>query len=194
MLDKIKELRETTGLGMMACKKAIEETNGDIDKAIEILRKKGAIKAAERSGRESSEGIIVSYVHSNNKIATILEVKCETDFVAKNEDFVAFSRDIAMHIAAMNPKYIDPSEVTEEEIAKEKDIYAEQLKNEGKPENMIEKIMEGKIKKFTEDKSLLKQSFVKDPSMTIEQLISEACNKMGENIQISRFTRYEIGA
>jgi len=193
MLDKIKELRATTGLGMMACKKAIEETNGDVDKAIEILRKKGAIKAAERSVRAASEGVIGSYVHSNNKIAAIVELNCETDFVAKNEYFVEIARDLAMHVAAMNPKYIDPSEVSQEDIDKEKEIYAEQLKNEGKPENMIEKIMEGKIKKFAEENAILKQKFVKDDSQTVEELIVEVCNKVGENVKIGKIQRFAIG-
>ena len=192
MLNKIKQLREATGLGMMACKSALEETQGDLDKAIEILRKKGAIKAAQRSEREASEGVIGVYVHSNNKVGVMVELNCETDFVARNENFVDLAKDLAMHVAAMNPKYVDPSEVNPADIEKEKEIYTEQLRNEGKPENMIEKIMEGKIKKFAEEAALLKQPFVKDPSKTVEELIVESSNKMGENIQVRRFSRFSI--
>jgi len=192
VLNKIKILRETTGLGMMACKKAIEETNGDVDKAIVILRKKGIIKAAQRSERETTEGIIGTYLHSNKKIAAMVLVACETDFVARNEEFIQFTQDVAMHITAMTPRYVSPEDVTDEDVKKEKDIYVAQLEKEGKPADMIEKIMEGKVKKFREGSSLLKQPFVKDQNKTIEQLIVEVANKVGENIRIVKFERFSI--
>ena len=192
MIQKIQELRNATGLGMMACKSAIEETSGDVEKAIEILRKKGAIKAANRSEREANEGIITSYIHSNNKIGVLLKVACETDFVARNDDFIEFAKDVSMHIAAMSPRYVSPDEVSPDDIEKEKEIYAEQLKNEGKPENMIPTIVEKKLKKFAEEHSLLKQAFVKDPTKKIEEILVEINNKVGENVQIITFTRYEI--
>ncbi len=193
MLDKIKELRESTGLGMMACKAALEEAGGDVEKAIDILRKKGAIKAAGRSERETKEGTIGVYLHSNNKVATMVKLASETDFVARNEVFVEFAKDLAMHVAASNPRYVDPSEVSEEDLAKEKEIYMEQLKAEGKKEDMIEKIVEAKLKKFAEESALLKQPFVKDPSKTIEDLVRDMNNKMGENVHIVSFVRYQIG-
>lgn len=191
-MENIKQLRAATGLGMMACKKALDAANGDVDKAIDILRKKGAIKAAQRAEREASEGIVGSYIHSNGKIGVLAEVNCETDFVARNQDFVDFVNDVCMHIAAMNPKYISPEEADSASIEKEKEIYREQLKAEGKPEAMIEKIIEGKVKKFAEQGALLKQPFVKNPSQTIEEMMVEMNNKLGENIQIARFTRYQI--
>lgn len=195
MIDKVQELRRTTGLGMMACKKALEEAGGDVEKAIETLRKKGALKAAERvAERTANEGIVATYLHSNHKIGVIAEISCETDFVAKNEEFVAFGNDVAMHIAAMSPLYIDPSELSKEELEKEREIYIEQMKEEGKPKDMIEKIVEGKLKKYAEEKSLLKQAFVKDPSRTIEEYLAEINNKMGEKVVIGRFERFQIGA
>lgn len=193
MLDKIKELRESTGLGMMACKSALEEAGGDVDKAIEILRKKGELKAAARAERETKEGTIGVYLHSNNKIATMVKVACETDFVARNEVFQEFAKDMAMHVAAANPRYVDPSEVSQADLDKEKEIYVEQLKGEGKKEDMIEKIVEGKLKKFAEEAALLKQPFVKDPSKTIEEMVRDLNNKMGENVHIVSFARYQIG-
>jgi elongation factor Ts len=191
-MENIKKLRAATGLGMMACKKALDEAKGDVDKAIDILRKKGAIKAAQRAERAATEGIVGSYIHSNGKIGVLAEVNCETDFVARNQDFVDFVNDVCMHIAAMNPKYISPEEADSSSIEKEKEIYREQLKAEGKPEAMIEKIIEGKVKKFAEQGALLKQPFVKNPSQTIEEMMVEMNNKLGENIQIARFTRYQI--
>lgn len=193
MLDKIKDLRESTGLGMMACKAALEEAGGDVEKAIDILRKKGVIKAAGRSERETKEGTIGVYLHSNNKIATMVKLASETDFVARNEVFQEFARDLAMHVAASNPRYVDPSEVSQADLDKEKEIYMEQLKAEGKKEDMIEKIVEGKLKKYAEEYALMKQAFVKDPSKTIEEMVTDMNNKMGENIHIVSFVRYSIG-
>ena len=191
-IEQIKELREKTGVSMQACKKALEENNGSIEDAITALRKKGEAKAAERSERSTSEGVIGSYIHANKKIGVMVQLGSETDFVAKNEDFQALAKDIAMHIAALNPKYISPDEVTEEELEKEREIWKEQLKNEGKPENVWDKIIEGKENKFKNELSLNKQAFVKNPEVTIEQLVKDTVAKVGENIKLVRFVRYEI--
>lgn len=191
-IEQIKELREKTGVSMQACKKALEENNGNIEDAITALRKKGEAKAAERSERSTSEGVIGSYIHANKKIGVMVQLGSETDFVAKNDDFQALAKDIAMHVAALNPKYISPEEVTEEELEKEREIWREQLKNEGKPENVWDKIMEGKENKFKNELSLNKQPFVKNPEVTIEQLVKDTVAKVGENIKLVRFVRYEI--
>ncbi|MBI4994697.1 elongation factor Ts [Candidatus Peregrinibacteria bacterium] len=191
-LEQIKSLREKTGVSMQACKKALEEANGDEAKAIEILRKKGEAKAVERSERATGQGIIASYVHTNNKIGVLVQLGCETDFVARNEDFQALGRDIAMHVAAMNPLYLSPADVQPELIEREREIWKAQLAKEGKPEKMWDKIMEGKEKKFREEISLLSQPFVKNPEITIEKLIADAVLKLGENIKIVRFTRYSF--
>ncbi len=176
----------------MACKKALEEANEDITKAIEILRKKGEAKALERSGRATGEGIIESYIHQNLKVGAIIHVACETDFVAKNEDFIKTVKDIAMHITAMNPLVLSAEDVPNELVEKEKEIWKEQLLKEGKKEEMIEKIMQGKEKKFREESALLNQPFAKNPEITIDQLVKELGLKMGENIKIVRFTRYSV--
>jgi len=191
-LDQIKELREATGASMMACKKALEEANGDLTKAIEALRKKGEMKAAERSERSTGQGVVASYIHGNGKLGVLVQLGCETDFVARNEDFVNLARDLAMHVAATNPLTISPDEVSHELVEKEREIWRAQLLNEGKKEQMLDKIMEGKEKKFREETSLLKQPFVKDPETTIEQVLVKAVNKMGENIKIVRFSRFSI--
>jgi elongation factor Ts len=191
-LDQIKELREATGASMMACKKALEESNGDSTKAIEALRKKGEMKAAERSERSTGQGVIASYIHGNGKLGVLVQLACETDFVARNEDFVNLAKDLAMHIAATNPLTISPDEVSHELVEKEREIWRAQLINEGKKEQMLDKIMEGKEKKFREETSLLKQAFVKDPEKTVEQILVTAVNKMGENIKVVRFTRFSI--
>ncbi|MEI6498600.1 MAG: translation elongation factor Ts [bacterium] len=189
----IAELRARTGSGMMDCKKALEEANGDAEKAIDVLRKKGMAKAAKKADREANEGIIESYIHSNGKIGVLVEVLSETDFVAKNEEFKAFAHDIALHIAAMNPKYLRPSDVDVDELAKEKAIYLEEVSASGKPAEIAEKIVEGKIKKFSEENALMCQAFVKDPSKTIEELLNEKIAKIGEKLEIKRFARFEIG-
>lgn len=192
MLDKIKKLREQTGAGMVDIKKALEESNGDEAKAIEILRKRGQEKASKKSERTTQEGVVVSYIHSNNRVGAIVNLLCETDFVARNEEFKKLAEDIAMHITAMNPKFIKPEDVTDEIISKEKEIWIEQLKNEGKPENLIENILAGKEKKFREELSLMTQSYVKNPDQTIDDLVKEKIGKIGENIQVGKFYRIEL--
>lgn len=192
MIDKIKELREKTGAGLVDIKKALEEAQGDEIKAIEILRKKGQDKALKKSQRETKEGLIVSYVHSNNKVGSLVKLFCETDFVARNAEFQELAKDIAMHITAMNPKFLRPEDVSSELIEGEKNIWIEQLKVEKKPEEIIKKILAGKEKKFREEISLLSQPFVKDPGKTVGDLIAEKIGRIGENIQVGDFVRYEL--
>jgi len=192
MLDKIKKLREQTGAGMVDIKKALEESNGDEAKAIEILRKRGKEKALKKSERTTQEGVVVSYIHSNKKVGAIIKLLCETDFVAKNEEFGKLAQDIAMHITAMNPKYIKPEDVPAEIVDKEKEIWIEQLKNEGKSENLMPNILVGKEKKFREELSLMTQPFVKNPDQTIGDLVKEKIGKIGENIQVGKFYRIEL--
>lgn len=191
-IDQIKSLREKTGVSMQSCKKALEEANGDENKAVEILRKKGEAKAIERSERLTGQGIVCSYIHTNNKIGVLLQLGCETDFVARGEDFQTLGRDIAMHVAAMNPLNIASEEVLPELIEKEREIWKAQLAKEKKPQAMIDKILEGKEKKFREEISLLKQPFVKNPEITVEKLIADAMMKVGENIKVVRFARYSF--
>lgn len=191
-IDQIKALREITGVPSMTCKKALEEAKGNQEKAVEFLRKKGAAKALERAKKTTGQGIIDAYVHSNKKIGVLLELGCETDFVAKNEDFQNLAHDIAMHIAALNPMCLTPEEVPKEIISKEKKIWKAQLKEEGKPENIWENIIKGKEKKFREENALLKQPFVKNPEITIEELIAEIIAKIGENVQVKRFVRFSL--
>jgi elongation factor Ts len=189
----IAELRARTGSGMMDCKKALEEANGDAEKAIEVLRKNGKAKAAKKADREAHEGIIETYVHSNGKIGVIVEVSAETDFVAKNDEFKEFAHDIALHIAAMNPKYLRPEDANQADLAKEKEIFLDEVKASGKPAEIAEKIVEGKIRKFTEEGALLCQPFVKDPTKTVQELLTEKIAKIGEKLEIKRFVRFEIG-
>ncbi len=188
----VAELRKMTGAPMMDCKKALAESNGDIDKAVEYLRKKGAATAAKRAEREAKEGVIACYVHGD-KLGVLVEVNSETDFVARNEEFKAFARDIAMHVAAANPSYLAPEDVPAKVLDKEKEIELEKLKKEGKPANILDKIWEGKKEKFFSENCLVKQSFVKNPDITIEELLNEKIGKIGEKISISRFVRYEVG-
>ena len=190
--EKIKALRDMTSAGMLDCKKALEECGGDIEKAAEDLRKKGIIKAVKKMDRVASEGRLFSYIHHNGKIGVIVELNCETDFVGKNDVFMELGKNIAMHIAASAPQYVKPEEVPLELIEKEREIQMQSLKEEGKPENVIEKIMEGKIKKFVSEMSLLTQSYVKEPSHTVEDIVKECISKLGENISIGRFIRYTI--
>ncbi len=192
MLELIKKIREKTGAGMVAVKKAIDEAGGNEEKAIEILRKQGAGKALKRAEKEAKEGVIVSYIHSNNKVGTLIKLLCETDFVARNDEFQQLAKDIAMHVTALNPKFIKPEDVSIEIIEKEKEIWAAQLAQEGKPAEMLEKIMAGKEKKFREESALLTQAFVKDPQKTVGDLIVENVGKMGENIQIGEMVRFEL--
>ena len=191
----MKELRERTGAGMMECKKALEETAGDMEAAIDVLRSRGAAKAAKRAGREASEGMVGSYVHTNGKIGVLVEVNCETDFVARNEQFQTLARDLAMHIAAAAPLAVSDEDIPQDVAERERSVYLEQVKNEGKPEAMWEKIVDGKMKKFYKDVTLMDQIFVKDPEgkQTIRQLVQEASSKTGENIVVRRFTRFSVG-
>ena len=191
----VKELRERTGAGMMECKKALEEANGDMEAAIDVLRARGAAKAAKRAEREASEGVIGTYLHTNNKVAVMVEVNCETDFVARNDAFIQLGRDLAMHIAAMAPVAVDESDVPADLIERERTVYREQVKNEGKPEAMWDMIVEGKMKKFFRDSTLMEQVFVKDPEgkQTIRQLVQEVATKTGENVVVRRFVRYQLG-
>lgn len=190
---QVKELRERTGAGMLECKKALEETGGNFEAAVDVLRAKGAAKAAKRAGREAREGTIGSYVHMGGKIGVLIEVNCETDFVARTDDFQALVRDLAMHVAAANPLAVTAEEIPEEIVERERAVFREQVKNEGKPENLWDRIVEGKLKKFYQDNALLDQAFVKDPDKTIRQLITEVSSKTGENIVVRRFVRYALG-
>jgi elongation factor Ts len=192
-LDSIQKLRNITGLGMLDCKKALEEANGDIEKSIDLLRKRGAALADKRADKETSQGMIVSYIHPGDQIGVLVEINCETDFVARTDDVKAFAKDIAMHIAASKPLYVSPDQVDQAYLIKEREIAIEQLKTQGKPAAMIEKIIEGKMSKIAAEVSLLKQQFVKDDSKTIEEFIKEISAKTGENIKIKRFARFEIG-
>ncbi len=191
-LADIQKLREITGMGMMDCKKALEESNGDIDQAIDGLRKKGAAVAAKRGGNETAQGIVHAYIHPGATVGVLVEVNCETDFVARNEDFKKFAQDICMHIAALKPLYLSPEEVDANWLAKEKEIITEQLKNEGKKAEFIDKILEGKIQKALAEVCLLQQKFVKSDKLSVEQVLQELIGKMGESIKIKKFARYEI--
>ncbi len=190
----IQELRDRTGLGMLDCKKALEETGGDVDKAVEILRKKGAAVAAKRSGKETAEGIVYAYIHPGDRVGVMLELNCETDFVARNDNVRQFAKDVAMHIAAMKPLYLSPEEVDPKFLEHEKGILKAQLADSGKPEKIVDQILEGKLNKLYSDVCLLKQPFVKNDQLTVEQVLQELIAKTGENIRIRRFDRYEIGA
>jgi elongation factor Ts len=189
----VKELREKTGAGMMDCKKALSETSGDFEKAIEHLRKRGIASASKKAGRLTKEGAVTSYIHGEGKVGVLLEVNCETDFVARTEQFRQLVKDIGMHIAAANPQWVRSEEVSAEILAKEKEIAIAQMQASGKPAAVLEKIAEGKVKKFYEDNCLLHQAFVKDPSKTIDQLLKEAIATLGENISIRRFARFALG-
>ncbi len=188
----VKELREKTAAGMMDCKKALTETNGNMDKAMEYLREKGLSKAAKKSGRLASEGLVEAYIHGG-RIGVLVEVNSETDFVAKNEEFKTFVKDVAMHIAAENPLYVKKEEVPEEVIQKEKDFLTKQALAEGKPEKIVEKMVEGRISKYYSEICLLEQSFVKDPDKTVGELLNEKIARIGENLSIRRFSRFEVG-
>ena len=189
----VKELRERTGSGMMDCKKALAETNGDVEKAIDYLREKGLAKAAKKASRAASDGRIFHYVHNNFKVGALLELNSETDFVAKTDEFNALGHEIAMHITAANPLYLRPEEVPAEDLEREKEIYRQQLRDEGKPEDRIEKIVEGKIRKFYETTCLMEQAYIRDPDKKIGDLVVEMIAKLGENIVVKRFARFMIG-
>ena len=189
----VKELREATGSGIMDCKRVLAEAEGDMEQAIDLLRKKGLAKAAKRAGRSTSEGIIYSYIHTGAKLGVLVEVNCESDFVAKTENFQQFVKNIAMHIAAANPMGLNPEDVDSAVVEKEKEIFRAQMLEEGKPENMIDKIVEGKVEKFYKEVCLISQQYVKDPQQTITDVLKETISKIGENIQIKRFARFHIG-
>ena len=189
----VKTLREITGCGMMECKKALTEADGDQDKAIELLRERGLAAAAKKAGRVAAEGLVEAYIHGGGRIGVLVEVNCETDFVAKTDAFKELVKDIAMHIAATNPSYLKREEVPTAELEHEQAVLAEQARNEGKPEKIIEKMVAGRIEKYYKEVCLMEQPFVKDPDKTISDLITESIAKIGENISIRRFTRYQLG-
>ena len=189
----VKDLRERTGAGMMDCKKALVESKGDLDSAVDFLRKAGIAKAEKKSVRDANEGLIISYIHHGSKLGVLLDIGCETDFVAKTEGFEDLANNIAMQIAATNPIAISKEDLSSDLIDKEKDIYTEQAKSTGKPDNVVKKIVDGKIEKFVEENCLINQSFIKDPDVKIGQLVQEAIAKLGENITINRFVRFALG-
>lgn len=191
-MEQVKSLREKTGAGIVEVKKALEAAGGDEEKAIRILRESGAAKAVKKTDREAKEGVITTYLHSNGRIGAMVKLYCETDFVARNEEFQLLGRDIAMQVTAMNPAALRPEDVSDASVAKEKEIWIEQLRQEKKPEAMMEMILAGKEKKFREEGALLSQSFVKDPTKTIRDIVTESVQKMGENIQVGEFVRFEI--
>jgi elongation factor Ts len=190
--DLVKELREKTGVGFMECKSALLEAKEDLEEAITILRKRGLASLAKKSGRETKDGTIGAYIH-NGKIGVMLEVNCETDFVARNPDFQALVKDIAMHIAASDPRFIRKEDVTEDVMAKEREIYTEQARATGKPENVLSKIVDGRMSKYYSEACLLEQPFVKDPAVTVRDYIASYIQKIGENIQVRRYVRYKLG-
>ena len=190
---KVKELREKTGTGMMACKEALTAAGGDFEKAIDILRKKGLSAATKRSSKAAKDGAIASYIHMGGRIGVLVEINCETDFVAKTEDFQAMAKDIAMHIAASNPLYVRPDQIPPEALNREKEIYRSQLREEKKPEKIWDKIIEGKLKKFYEDVCLTEQKFIKNTDINVETLVNNMIAKTGENIIIRRFARFQLG-
>lgn len=189
----IKDLRERTAAGMSDCKKALQETDGDMEKAIDFLRKKGLAKAAKKAGREATEGLVSSYIHAGGRIGVLVEVNCETDFVARNEDFIAFTRDIAMQIAAMNPQFVRKEEVDEGVVTRERSVLLAKALESGKPEAVVAKMVDGQITKWMKEICLLDQSWVKNPDKTIDQVQQELVAKIGENIRIRRFVRFELG-
>ncbi len=189
----VKELREMTGAGMMDCKNALVEADGDMEKAVEILRKKGIAKAEKKAGRETKDGLVEAYIHAGGKLGVLVEVNCETDFVANTDDFKTFVRNVAMQIAATNPIAISREDVPEDVVNREKEIYREQALSSGKPEHIVDKIAEGKLEKFFAENVLLEQAYIRDPEKTIKDYLTETIAKLGENITIRRFARFRIG-
>ena len=189
----VKELRTKTGAGMMDCKKALSEANGDVEKAITVLREKGIAKAASKEGRQTAEGVVASYIHAGDKLGVMVEINCETDFVARTDQFKGFARDVAMHIAATNPSCVSREEIDPALLEKEREIFKKQALKEGKPEKIIEKIVNGKIEKYYAETVLLEQAFVKDNDKTIEELVKETIAALGENMNIRRFSRFRLG-
>jgi elongation factor Ts len=190
--ELVKELREKTGVGFMECKSALQESNGDLEAAVIILRKRGLASLAKKSGRETKDGVIGAYIH-NGKIGVMVEVNCETDFVARNPDFQTLVKDLAMHIAASDPRFIRKEDVTEDVLTSEREIYKEQARATGKPENVLDKIVEGRMSKYYSESCLLEQPFVKDPALSVHDYIASYIQKIGENIQVRRFVRYKLG-
>ena len=189
----VMQLRKQTGLGMMDCKKALQESDGDVDKAVEYLRKQGMAAVEKRAGRDATDGLIISYIHPGSRLGVLVEVNCETDFVARTDDFQQFGRDVAMHVAAAQPLAVDRDGIDAEVIEREKGIFLEQAKNEGKPENIAEKIVQGRVEKFYQENCLMEQAFVKNPDQTIEQLITDLTAKIGEKIGVRRFSCFRLG-
>jgi len=192
--DKVKALRERTGVGIMDCKSALTETDGDIDKAVELLRKMGVASAEKRAGRETDEGLVEAYIHAGSQLGVLVEINCETDFVANTDEFKNFARDIAMQVAATGPRVVSREDFPQGEIDKELEIYKTQANNEGKPENIIERFVQGKLEKFYQENALMEQSYIKDPSKNIKELLAEVITKTGENINIRKFVRYQLGS
>ncbi len=190
----VKELREISGAGMMDCKKALSEAAGNIDKAMDILRKSGIAKAQKKSGRSTKEGMIFSYIHPGAKLGVLMEINCETDFVAKTDDFINLTKDLTMHIAASEPIAIKREDISIDVLERERDIYSVQAKESGKPDNIVDKMIEGRINKFYQENVLLEQAFVKDPDKTVQEIIMDTIAKLGENIVVSRFVRFQLGA
>lgn len=191
--DSVKLLRERTGAGIMDCKAALAEANGDIEKAIEWLRKKGAAAAAKKVGRTTNEGIVEAYIHPGSRLGVLVELNCETDFVAKTPDFKQLAKDLAMQVAATNPRALVREDIDPATIEREMEIYRSQARNEKKPENVVERIAQGKLEKFYQENCLIEQSFIKDPNRTIKQLITDVIAKLGENIAVRRFIRFQLG-
>lgn len=189
----VKELRTRTSAGILDCKEALEEAGGDLEKAVDFLRKKGLATALKRAGRETSEGVISSYIHAGDKLGVLVEVNCETDFVAKTDEFKGFARDIAMHIAAMKPLGVEREDISDEVLKREEAIYRQQAQETGKPDNIIDKIIQGKMEKFYKEVCLMEQVFVKNGDITIKDLLHEMVSKTGENISVRRFARYQLG-
>ncbi|MEX2527966.1 MAG: translation elongation factor Ts [Gemmatimonadota bacterium] len=189
----VKALRDRTGAGMMECKRALQETNGDLEAAVDLLRSRGAAKAAKRADKAANEGTIGSYVHFGGRIAVMVELNCETDFVANTDDFQGLARDLAMHIAAANPLAVSSDEIPADVVERERQVYLEQVKAEGKPEGLQEKIVDGKLRKFFQETTLLQQPYVKNPDQTVEALITSVAAKTGEKIEVARFARFEVG-
>jgi len=191
--QQVKKLKDRTGIGLLECKKALKETDGDIDEAIKSLRKRGIAKAEKKAGREVDEGLIHSYIHPGGKIGVLVEINCETDFIAKTDDFKQFAKNIAMHIAASDPIAVTEEDIAEETIKEEKEIYREKAESDGKPEDIIPKIVNGKIDKFFQENCLMKQDYVKDPDISVEEYVKQTIAQIGENLNIARFTRYKLG-
>ena len=190
----VKGLRDKTNAGMMDCKKALGETGGDMEKAVDLLRQKGLAVAAKRAGRSTSEGVVQTYIHAGGKLGVMVEVNCETDFVAKTDDFQNFAKDIAMHVAAMNPIAVKREDIPEDLVNREAEIYKKQAMDSGKPENIAEKMVSGKLDKYFAEYSLLEQKYVKNPDLSIQDLLNDLIAKMGENISVKRFVRFQVGA